>query len=165
MDKLPSRLRFESHFILVLGSFTKTFHNGLYLVQILRRIAKLDIAPNLGQCPFENHLISWHVIIVILENVVLIDKSNLHGEMTEDKIGLVDWEIAIAKNLLAMAAQQSTASFSLGVKVMVNWPSGISMTYWTCPSAMSSWTDSSVLFSSTKLWPSGTHFSDGRMMA
>ena len=31
--------------------------------------------------------------------------------MIEDKIGLVDWEIAIAKNLLAMAAQHSFLLF------------------------------------------------------
>ena len=53
-------------------------------------MAKFNIAPDLGRCPFENHLISWRIVIVILENIVFIDKGNLHGEVIEDEISLLD---------------------------------------------------------------------------
>ncbi|CIV66857.1 Uncharacterised protein [Streptococcus pneumoniae] len=90
VDKLASRLRLEPHFILVLGPLTKSLHDSLDLVQILRRMTEFDIAPDLGRRPFENHLISWRIVIVILENIIFIDKGNLHREVIEDEIGLLD---------------------------------------------------------------------------
>ena len=53
-------------------------------------MAEFNIASDLGRRPFENHLISWRIIIVILENVVFIDKGNLHGEMIEDEVCLLN---------------------------------------------------------------------------
>ncbi|CJH06291.1 Uncharacterised protein [Streptococcus pneumoniae] len=53
-------------------------------------MAEFDIAPDLRRRPFENHLISWRIVIVILENIIFIDKGNLHREVIEDEIGLLD---------------------------------------------------------------------------
>ena len=68
-------------------------------------MAEFNIAPDLGWRPFENHLISWRIVIVILENIVFIDKGNLHREVIEDEVGLLDGEIAIPKSLLTMTVQ------------------------------------------------------------
>ena len=69
----------------------------LTLSKYLGWMTKFNIAPDLGWRPFENHLISRRIVIVILENIVFIDKGNLHREVIEDEISLLDWKIAIAK--------------------------------------------------------------------
>ena len=53
-------------------------------------MAEFNIAPDLGRRPFENHLISWRIVIVILKNVVFIDKGDLHREVIKDEVGLLN---------------------------------------------------------------------------
>ncbi len=40
--------------------------------------------------------------LALLEDIILINKGNLHRQMIEDKIGLFNREITVAKSLLTM---------------------------------------------------------------
>ena len=97
MDKLAPRFRLEPHLKLVPLSLAQSLENPPHLVQKLGRVAELDIASYLRRRPLENHPVRRRTVIIILENIILIDKGNLHGQMVQNQIGLRHRQIAMTK--------------------------------------------------------------------
>ena len=75
IDKLAHALGLEPHGDLVFLPCAEQFKNLLDLVYDFRWMAELHTASNLAWRSFENHVFNRVAVIIVLENVVLVDKG------------------------------------------------------------------------------------------
>lgn len=60
-------------------------------------MTKFNISSNLARCSFKDHLIRRDIIIVVLENIIFINKSDFQREMIKNEISLFNRKVTITK--------------------------------------------------------------------